>query len=351
MGQKENLKNYPDKISDTSELIELLSRPSMALIEMMKRLEGDILFLGIGGKMGPTIIEMAMRASKIAKVKRKFIGVSRFSNALNQKLLEDKGIETIKGDLLDKKFIESIPKVKNVIFLVGTKFGASDNLANTWAINTYIPAIVANAFKSSRIVALSTGCVYKFETKESGGSIESDIPLPIGEYAQSCLGRERMFEYGSIKHKTPIVIIRLNYAIETRYGVLVDIAKKVYKEQPVNIATGYFNAIWQTEANEMILRSLELCESPAKILNITGKETISVKDAAIKFGSIFNKKIKFHGNESDTAYLSNASLSHKMFGEPKIDYIQMIDWIADWIINDQETLDKPTRFEVKDGKY
>jgi len=243
------IRKFPEEIPDREVLTELLSRPSPALTAMMKHLEGDFIFLGVGGKMGPTMAEMALRAVREAKVSKRIYGVSRFSNPGEKEHLEKIGVETIRGDLLDKHFLESLPRVKNVVFLAGMKFGAEGNLPLTWAMNTYLPALTANYFTDSRIVALSTGTVYSLVPVASGGSREDDLFHPVGEYAQSCLGRERMFQYGSDRYGNPVAIIRLNYAVEMRYGVLADIAMKVFHEQPVDLDMGYFNAIWQGDAN------------------------------------------------------------------------------------------------------
>ena len=231
------------------------------------------------------------------------------------------------------------------------KFGSLDNLSMTWAVNAYVPAMVAEHYKQSRIVAFSTGCVYPLVSIESGGSLESDMPEPIGEYAQSCLGRERMFEFGSKKYNTPVALIRLNYAVELRYGVLVDIAQKVKNNLPVDLAMGYFNAIWQGDANNYVLRSLLQTESPAKILNIAGEETISVKEVAQKFGELFNIQINFVGKEADTALLSNSNLVFDLYGKPTVSIDEIIQWIANWLMEDKKLLGKPTHFEVRDGKY
>lgn len=345
------IQNYPEKISDTETLIELLSRPSSELTEMMERLDGDFIFLGVGGKMGPTMAEMALRAAQEANVSKHFYGVSRFTDLKEKDHLEKIGIETIRGDLLDKHFLENLPRVKNVVFLAGMKFGAEGNLPLTWAMNTYLPALVANYFTSSRIVALSTGTVYPLVPVSSGGSKENDPITPVGEYAQSCLGRERMFEYGSNKYGNPVMIIRLNYAVEMRYGVLADIALKIVNDQPVDLTMGYFNAIWQGDANDIILRSLEHSTSPAGILNITGPEILSVRNTAEKFGKLFNKTPLFQGKEADTALLSNARKSFSLMGQPKISIDYVIGMIADWILSGKEILNKPTHFEVRDGKY
>jgi len=247
--------------------------------------------------------------------------------------------------------VKGLPKIKNIIFLAGMKFGSEENLSLTWAVNSYLPALVANHFTDSRIVAFSTGCVYPLVPISAGGSLETDMPEPVGEYAQSCLGRERMFEFGSNKYGTPVTLIRLNYAVEMRYGVLVDIALKVKANKPVDLTMGHFNVIWQGDANAMILQSLKYCESPARILNITGPETLSVGDVAIQFGKHFNVQPEFIGEEAKTALLSNAKESFSLFGYPKVSAETVIAWIADWINNEGKLLNKPTHFEVRDGKY
>jgi nucleoside-diphosphate-sugar epimerase len=343
--------DYPEKLANEEELEELLSRPSAESIELFKKIDGDILFLGIAGKIGPSLAYMAKRACDEAGVEKRIIGVSRFSNSDEKAQVEKRGIETIPGDLLDRDFLESLPKVKNVFFLAGMKFGSEENLSLTWAMNSYLPALVAEYFKDSRIVAYSTGCVYPLVPVESGGSKETDKPEPVGEYAQSCLGRERMFEYGSRKHNTPVALIRLNYAVEPRYGVLVDVAAKVKNNQPLDLTMGYFNAIWQGDANNMVLRSLEHTASPASVLNITGEETLRVRDVALEFGKLFNKKVQFTGSEAETALLSNAEQAFRLFGKPKVSVKQVIEWTAHWMEDEKKLLGKPTHFEVRDGKY
>lgn len=343
--------DYPKKIANEAVLEELLSQPSAETVELFEKLDGDILFLGIAGKIGPSLAHMANRACDEAGLDKRIIGVSRFSNPAEKAQIEKWGIETIQGDLLDRNFFESLPKVKNVFFLAGMKFGSEDNLALTWAMNSYLPALVAEYFKDSRIVAYSTGCVYSLVSVESGGSKETDKPEPVGEYAQSCLGRERMFEYGSRKYGTPVSLIRLNYAVEPRYGVLVDIAAKVKNNLPVDLTMGYFNVIWQGDANNMVLRSIEHVASPAWIVNIAGPETLRVRDVALEFGELFNKEVQFTGNEAETALLSNAEQAFSSFGKPHVSVRQVIEWTARWMEEDKKLLGKPTHFEVRDGKY
>ena len=342
---------FPDKIGNAEELDELLSKPGPELVEMFSRLDGDIIFLGVAGKIGPSLARMAKRACDEAGIKKRIIGVSNFENKEQQKKIGKIGLETIHGDMLNTKFTSTLPAVKNVFYLAGMKFGSVENLALTWAINTYLPAIIADHFRHSRIVAFSTGCVYPLVPVESGGSTESDAPEAIGEYAQSCLGRERMFEYGSIHNKTEVALIRLNYSVEMRYGVLVDIALKVKNNEPVDLTMGHFNVIWQGDMNDFVLRSLELAKSPASVLNITGQEILSVRQAADAFGKLFGVTPVFENSEAPTALLNNASLAFSLFGEPKMPVNQVIKWIAQWISDEKELLGKPTHFEVRDGKY
>jgi len=339
------------RIANEEQLDEMISRPTEELVKMISEIDGDLLFLGVGGKIGVSMASMAKRAVDQAGIKRRVIGLDRFDASAPIQNLEDKGIEVVKGDLLDPEFVNNLPKVKNVIFLAGMKFGSEENLSLTWAVNSYLPALVANHFTESRIVAFSTGCVYPLVPVSGGGSLETDMPEPVGEYAQSCLGRERMFEFGSNKYGTPLTLIRLNYAVEMRYGVLVDIALKVKANKPVDVTMGHFNVIWQGDANAMILQSLKYCASPAKILNITGPETLSVREVALQFGKHFKVKPEFIGKEAETALLSNAKESYDLFGYPKVSADSMIAWIADWINHDGTLLNKPTHFEVRDGKY
>lgn len=343
--------DYPEKIANEEQLEELLSRPGNELTGMFSQLDGDIIFLGINGKIGPTMAVMAKRACEKAGVKRRIIGVDRPMSDEQKNYFQKAGIEILTGDMLDTNFINSLPEVKNVIFLAGMKFGSVDNLSLTWAINSYLPALVAEHFKKSRIVAFSTGCVYPLVPIKSGGSKETDMPDAVGEYAQSCLGRERMFEYGSNRFKTDVALIRLNYSVEMRYGVLVDIAQKVKSNQPVDITMGYFNVIWQGDVNDFVLRSLKYASSPARILNITGSDTLSTKVVALKFGELFNVKPTLTGKEAETALLSNSTEAYNLFGKPKMPIEKVIEWIGAWMNADKKLLGKPTHFEVRDGKY
>ena len=345
------MNDFPDAIENEAQLEELLSRPTDEVTGVLKALDGDLVFLGIAGKIGPSLARMARRACEAAGVSKRILGVSRFSDPPERERLEKHGIETIQGDLLDPAFVGSLPSVPNVVFLAGMKFGAEANLSLTWAMNTCVPALVADHYRASRIVAFSTGCVYPLTDTAAGGSTEDDPPVAVGEYAQSCLGRERMFEYGSLRHGTPVALIRLNYSVELRYGVLVDIACKVRDGQPIDLAMGAFNVIWQGDMNAAVLRSLTHCGSPAKILNLTGPETLSVRQTALEFGRLMGKAPLFTGSESPTALLSNAGRAHALFGRPRVTPELMTRWIADWVGHGNRLLNKQTHFEVRDGKY
>ncbi|MCR2822060.1 NAD-dependent epimerase/dehydratase family protein [Lederbergia panacisoli] len=334
-----------------AELEEYLSKPSLELIEQIGALEGDILILGVGGKMGPTLAKMAKRAIDSAGVEKRVIGVSRFSTGFLKQELEDFGIETITMDLLDEGAIDALPNVKNIIYMAGNKFGTHGNEHLTWAMNAYLPGRVAEKFKDSRIVVFSSGNVYPLTKVGSTNCSEETAPKPIGEYAQSCLARERVFTYFSYKNETPILIYRLNYAIDLRYGVLLEIAKHVHEGNPIDLTMGSVNVIWQGDANDYALRSLLHCESPPKTLNITGPETISVRWLANEFGTHFNNNPRFINEEQPTALLNNASKAHKLFGYPKVTLNEMIELVADWVRADGETLNKPTHFQEREGVF
>jgi len=343
--------DYPEKIVNEDQLEELLSRPGDELIEMISRLDGDILILGINGKIGPFLASMAARACEKAGIKKNILGVSRTIDPKLRQFLSNTGIESLQGDLLDIEFLKKMPSFRNVFYLAGMKFGSGENLPLTWAINTYLPGLVAEHFKNSRIVAFSTGCVYPMVPIISGGSTEADAVAAHGEYSQSCLGRERMFEFGSKTNGTKTILIRLNYAVEMRYGVLVDIGQKVRDHIPVDLTMGYFNAIWQGDMNDFVLRSIEHASSPAAILNITGPEMLSIRETAMKFGELFGVSPVFKNAEAPTALLNNASKAFGYFGKPRTPASQVIKWTAEWLKNNGRLYGKPTYFEVRDGIY
>ena len=302
--------------------------------------------------MGPTLTRMARRASDAAGCRRRIIAVSRFHDAAAQSALEAAQVETVRGDLMDEHFLASLPNCPNIVFMVGLKFGTSGGEATTWATNAYLPGVVCRRFAESRVVCFSTGNVYGLvPVDETKGSRETDPLQPIGEYAASCLGRERVFEYFSRTAGTRVTVVRLNYATELRYGVLVDRALKVFREEPINLSNGFFNAIWQTDANDMALCCLEQAASPPFYINVTGLDTISCREVGQRFGKLMGKRVQFRGEEAESALLSNAEQAHKLFGKPRFSLDEMIDWTAEWVMAGGEIWDKPTHFEVRDGKY
>lgn len=328
-----------------------LLRPSEALIADMMAIKGDIVLLGVAGKMGPSMARLAKQATELAGVKRRIIGVSRFSDPHTQTELVADGIETVSADLLNEEDLASLPDAPNVLYLAGTKFGTTGKEPFTWAMNAYLPGRVAERYRKSRIVAFSTGNVYPFSPVTEGGVSEDQPTGPVGEYGQSCLGRERIFQYFSTKHNIPTLIYRLNYAIDLRYGVLLEIARAVSEERSIDLTTGFVNVIWQGDANEIAIRSLLHCSVPARILNVTGPETVSVKWVAEQFGLLFGKTPRFEGQVQPTALLSNASLAHKLFGYPRVTLRQMIELIAEWVKQGGKTLNKPTHFQERNGKF
>lgn len=336
---------------ELTQMEEYMLKPSAQLIEDIKQIKGDIILLGVGGKMGPSMAVLARRAVDIAGSGQRIIGVSRFSDTNARDMLEKAGVETLAADLLDDSVLTSLPDVPNVIYLAGQKFGTTGKEAFTWAMNTYLPGRVAEKYRHSRIVAFSTGNVYPFMPVLRGGASE-DLPVdPKGEYGQSCLGRERIFQYFSEKHRIPMLIYRLNYAIDLRYGVLLEIAKSVLSGKPIDLTTGHVNVIWQGDANEIAIRSLLHCNVPAKILNVTGPETVSVRWLAYQFGTIFQKEPVFVNDEQPTALLSNAAEANKLFGYPKVTLKEMIEMTASWLQQGGEMIDKPTHFQEREGKF
>jgi len=322
-----------------------LSRPNEADCAFMRALEGDLLVLGAGGKMGPSL---AVRARRAAGSRARIIAVSRFSSGEARQLLASAGVETIASDFLDRAQVARLPDCANILFLAGRKFGSMENMPLTWMINTLAPALVAEKFQNARIVVLSSGNVYPFSVNGCG---EEMRPAPVGEYAQSVLGRERVFEYFSHRDGTPMTIIRLNYAIDLRYGVLLDIGRRVWQQRPVPLAMGGVNVIWQGDANSVILRALALAAVPPCILNVTGPEVLRVRWIAERFGAAFGIAPQFEGSAAETALLSDASRCCRLLGPPLVDARQLIQWQAEWIRAGQPTLGKPTHFEVRDGAF
>ena len=328
-----------------------LLQPSDDLIADMAKIDGDILILGVGGKMGPALAKLAKQAIDKAGIIKKVIGIARFSEPGLQEELIQQGIETIRADLLDDAQLQALPDAKNVIYLAGTKFGTTGKESYTWAMNTYLPGRVADKYKNSRIVVFSTGNVYHLTPVAYGGATEDSVPEPVGEYAQSCLGRERIFQYFSTINNTPVLIYRLNYANDVAYGVLLEIAKLVKENKPVDLAMGSANVIWQGDANEIAIRALNHCSVPAKILNVTGPETLSVRWLAGQFGKMFGQTPVFINEEQPAALLSNAAESFRLFGYPKTPLKQIMELLVEWINQGGKTINKATHFQERKGKY
>jgi len=338
-------------IETVEQLEDLLSLPTEKDVAAMRALEGDLLILGIGGKMGPSLAKRARRAIELAGVTKRVIGVARFSTGGLARELESAGIETIQSDLLESGALAALPDVPNVVFMAAKKFGTTGAEHSTWAMNTFLPGLVAERYRASRIVAFSTGNVYPLRPIEQGGAIETTPVAPVGEYGQSALGRERLFEYGSDRWQTPVALLRLNYAVELRYGVLLDIGLAVKDGRPVDLRMGVVNVIWQGDANSVCLRAFAHCQTPPLVLNLTGPETLPVRYIAERFGERLGVKPVWQGTESPNALISNASKVHQLFGYPSIAPNDIIDWTADWIARGGPTLNKPTHFQTSDGKF
>jgi hypothetical protein len=341
------MQNLPEVINTVEELDEILSRPTEATIASVKRLSGDIMILGAGGKVGPTVAMMVQRAVKAAGVNKKVIAV----DVAPLNTLKEHGITTLTCDLLDQDAVGKLPKVENIIYMVGRKFGSTGQESMTWAINVMVSYHVARAFTQSRIAAFSTGCVYPVMDIRTCGATEEIPPDPVGEYAMSCLGRERMFDYFADNKGEKVVHVRLNYALELRYGVLYDVASKVWSGEPVDVTTGFANGIWQGDASNQVIQSLEFAAAPAKILNITGPETFSIRAAALTFGKLMGKAVTFTGEENGRGYLNNAMQANALFGNPSVPVGRVIQWIAHWVKQGGKSLGKATHFETQNGKY
>lgn len=344
------------KLPETVEELEkLLSEPLPEDIEFARKLEGDLVILGAGGKMGPTLTMRVEKSLRLAGSKSRLSAVSTFSDEPARERLARLGVQTIQADLLDDEACPSrlsdLPLCPNVIFMAGMKFGATGRENLTWANNAYLPGRVAAHFRESRIVVLSTGNIYPLVPATSGGSRETDTPGPIGEYAQSCLGRERVFGYFSERHATKVCVIRLNYAVEARYGVLLDIARRVFAGEPLSVGMGYVNVVWQGDANSAIFRALGLARAPAEALNVTGLETLSTRDLAAEFGRRFGRQPLIEGAESETALLSDASRCRRLLGVPRVPVEWLLDLVVEWVKRAGPTYTKPTKFEVRDGKF
>jgi len=341
----------PALISTEAELEENLSKPTPEAVKDMAGLKGDLVVLGVGGKMGPTIARMARRALDEAHVKHAVIGVARFSDPRSRESLEKAGVRTVPCDLLDRDQVRKLPDGAAVISMVGQKFGTTGAESATWATNAYLPGLIAERYRGMPTMAFSTGNVYPLVPVTSGGVTEETPPGPIGEYAQSALGRERMFEYFSRAHGTPTSIYRLNYAVELRYGILLEIAQTIWNREPLDVRMGYVNVIWQGDANAIGLRMLFLGASPPQIFNVTGAETLSVRSVAGRFGELLGRTPVLQGTEEPTALLNNAAKAIRTFGAPRVSTDRAIELVAHWVKTGGRTLNKPSHFETRDGKF
>jgi nucleoside-diphosphate-sugar epimerase len=349
--QSVNSSNLPDVIESEEALDELLTRPGAELIRFIKSVHSPLVILGAGGKMGPTLAVLARRAAEAASHKLDVIAVSRFSNEAARRWLEERGVQTQSCDLYDADAVRKLPPAEDVLFLVGHKFGTTQSPAITWAANVIVPARVAERYADSRIVALSTGNVYPHSPVAQGGSVESDPLTPLGEYANATVGRERIFEFYSNRNGTRLALLRLFYALEMRYGVLRDLADKIWAGKTIDLTNGHFNCIWQGDANEMAIRSLALTSLPLAAYNLTSEETLSARKIATRLGELMGRPAQFSGTESETALLGNTTKLRTQLGDPPTPLDDMIRWTADWVKRGGRSLGKPTHFEVRDGRY
>lgn len=358
MSGKQSGRKKPGKVKTTiqpitteKELDELLSEPTPGLVEFMKNLEGDILILGTGGKVGHTMARMAVRAVEASGVSRKIIGVDTFPSDGVRKALDKLGVETHKADLMKPGALDALPDAENVLYMVGFKFGSTGAEWNTWAINVYLTGLCAQRYKKSRIVSFSSGNIYPFLPVASGGATEETPVEPVGEYAMTTLGRERMFDYVANHEGTKVLQFRLNYAAELRYGIVHDVATKVWNGAPLDVSMGHVNVVWQGYVCNVALQCFGLAASPSSILNIAGPETVSVRWMAERLGSIMGKKPNIVGVESPNALLNNSAPCHKLFGYPQVSIETMIEWVAHWVASGGASLGKPTHYETRDGKF
>ena len=328
-------------------LEQMLSEPAAGTREVIAGLEGDIVVLGAGGKMGPTLAMMLRRASE----NKTIYAVSRFTDKAVKKRLDQAGVKTVSADLLDESCYRDLPVTENVYYLVGMKFGVTGNQPLTWAMNSFLPGRIAQLYRNSRIVVLSTGNVYPFMDSASPGATEDTPPDPVGEYAQSCLGRERICQYFSQQNDTPMTIVRLNYANEPRYGIIVDLTLTIINDEAIDLSTPAVNLIWQRDANDYIIRAITLAQSPPRILNVTGPGTIMIRELAGEIGRILNKEPRFMETEDGKCLLSDASSCFDKLGLPETGLHEMVSMIVSWVAGGKPLLSKPTKYDVRDGKF
>ncbi|MBI3848758.1 MAG: NAD-dependent epimerase/dehydratase family protein [Verrucomicrobia bacterium] len=343
--------DLPEQIETEEQLDELLTRPSATLLDFIKTVSSPLVVLGAGGKMGPTLAVLAKRAATAANHPLDVIAVSRFSDTRARQWLESQGVRTLSCDLLAERAVKQLPEAENLIYMVGLKFGTGQNPAATWAMNTIVPARVMERYPRARLVALSTGNVYPLTEVSRGGSVETDPLTPLGEYANATVGRERIFEFYSCAQDTPVALLRLFYAVELRYGVLVDIGRKVSTGQPIELANGYFNCIWQRDANDLVLRALSLTSSPPSVWNLCRPEIFSVRAVAARFGELFGRPPQLVGKEAPTSLIGNPTRLCAQLGRPSVQLETMLRWIAHWLKQGGRNLGRPTHFEVRDGNY
>ncbi len=338
-------------LKTTIELTEFMTRPSARLVEDLKRLKGDIMILGAGGKVGPAMAVLAKRGVEAAGTGAKVYAASLFDRPDAPDTMRSAGVEVIEADLSDPKQLAALPEAENIIFMVGKKFGTEGNESLTWHINVILPYLAAERFPRSRIVAFSTGNVYGMAPVVSGGFCEDDVPHPIGEYAETCLGRERILEHCSVQNQTPMLIFRLNYAIDLRYGVLYDIANAIVEGRPIDVSQGVFNCIWQGDVCEFAIRSLLRTAVPPEKLNVSSPEAISIRWAAKELGKRLGKEPTFTGEEVQSALFSNCQKMVRMMGAPSVGILELIDMVAQWVQQGGEVISAPTHFETTNGTY
>lgn len=339
-------------IRTTAELDDALSLPSAGVLDTLRSVRGDVLVLGAGGKLGPTLARMVRRGSdEVGETSRRVVAVSRFSDPAAAASLRQARVETISCDLTHRVAVAELPDAPNVIFLVGQKFGTREQPETTWFVNTVVPALVAERFARSRIVALSTGCVYPLVAIDGPGAAEGDPLGPPGEYANSCVGRERVFEYYARANQTPMTFVRLCYAVDLRYGVLLDLAQKVWKRQPIDVGIGATHVIWQGDANARVIQCLARTAVPPALVNVTGRDRLSIRELATRLGELLNREARFTGQAGATSWVWNAERSYDWFGPPSVTVDEMLHATAEWVLRGGETLDLPTKFEVRDGQF